>query len=177
MGNVTKDVKVVRDAIVKFRSDLIRAARDLTRNPTDAEDIVQASCLRALEYGHRLRTQDNLRGWLSTIMRNVLVDFWRRQARMVPLDQVGEPVAAQPEGLEPWSDLSVEDVWAALAACSPPLRAVYELQVLRGLSGAETARRLGIPPGTVASRMSRARQRLRQILTPVAAAPAPPAGA
>jgi len=150
----------------------MRAARAIVGNQFDAEDVVQTSCLRALEHRDRLKTHDNLRGWLNTIMRHSVVDLWRQQNRMVPLERVAEPATDEPAPPSAWSAFETRDVLEALTKCSPALRSVYELQVLQGLSGQETARRLGISVSTVATRVFRARNRLRQILTDGAGAPA-----
>jgi RNA polymerase sigma-70 factor (ECF subfamily) len=115
-----------------------------------AEDVVQETLLRAWRHPEAL-TGRPVRPWLFTVARNLVVDAHRaRQARP---PEVGEaPLAVLPaaddldRALESWT------VAEALADLSPPHRAVLVETYYRGMSVAETALVLGIPPGTVKSR-------------------------
>lgn len=146
---------------------LYRVARSITRNPTDAEDLVQDTMVRA--YNAILRFDGrHPRAWLLTIMRNAQINRVRR--RRPGLLQDPDATMAQladedsgelgPEGLvvEPVFDAAVEK---ALATLPDKFRAVVELVDIQGLSYQEAADALGVPTGTIMSRLHRARRRIR----------------
>ena len=149
---------------------LYRVARSITRNPIDAEDLVQDTMLRAYRAIGRFDGRYP-RAWLLTIMRNAQVNRVRRKrpdllrdpdATMETLaDQ--SPSGAGPEEivLESEFDTAVEEAFAKL---SDKFRRVVELVDIQGLSYQETADLLGIPVGTVMSRLHRARARMRKHL-------------
>jgi len=127
--------------------------------------VVSISSVRALERGSRLKTHQNIRGWLTTIVRNLAIDRWRGKRHLIPLDWVSEPPAEEPQPARPWTAFDTNDIRRALEKCSPLFRTVYQLHELQGLSYEETSRLLAVPVATVATRLFRARCRLRQILT------------
>jgi RNA polymerase sigma-70 factor, ECF subfamily len=146
---------------------LLRVARSLTRNGSDAEDLVQDTLLRAFRAVDRFDGR-HPRAWLLTILRNTHINRARRRRPELghgpdsveaAADAAGaaDAVAFIDEGFE-------AEVEAALASLGEPFRAVVELVDVRGASYAEAAAALGVPVGTVMSRLHRARRRLRDHL-------------
>ncbi len=146
---------------------LLRVARSLTHHDAEAEDLVQDTLLRAY------RSIDSFdgrypRSWLLTILRNAHINRHRR--RRPDLLRDPEAVIDQPSTDAAYDPVALVDatfdaeVTAALESLAEPFRAVIDLVDIGGLSYAETAARLGIPTGTVMSRLHRARRRVREHL-------------
>lgn len=135
----------------------------LVGNRVHADDLVQDCLERALSRSH-LWQDGNLRGWLFTIMHNIHANTRRRAARsplVAALDNE-EILAAAPPTQE--EGLAVAGLAAALATLPDDQRSVVLLVGLEEFSYAETAKVLGVPIGTVMSRLHRGRERLRQVL-------------
>lgn len=151
-----------RDAIAAEIPRLRRYARALTGNADAADDLVQDTLARALEKWRFWQRERELRPWLFSIMHNLHVDARRRSQQVVFCDADDLPVpvqrAAQQDGL------ALRDLERSLALLPLEQREVLLLVGLEELSYAEVARALDIPPGTVMSRLARARSRLRAIL-------------
>lgn len=158
------NVSVVREAIAAERPRLMKMARQRLGTSSDAEDVVQSACVRALEWAPRLKTKDNVSGWLGAIVRNLAIDLCRSRRRVTSQMFPDEVIANESEEAPAWAELSEDDVRGALATCSPALREVYELLVFRRFSYEDVARALCIPCGTVGSRFLRARRHLRAAL-------------
>ena len=142
---------------------LRRYARALTGERNAADDLVQDTLERAWTKLHLWRSGSDLRAWLFTIMHNVHVNQVRSRAAttMLPLEAEPEtPVRPTQADL-----LEIRDVEAALNRLPIEQREVLLLIALEHMSYQETATTLGIPIGTVMSRLSRARERLRIILS------------
>lgn len=144
---------------------LLRVARTLVPRPADAEDLVQDTLLRAF------RSIDSFdgrhpRAWLLTIMRNTQINRTRRRRPVLLDDPDTEPgdgvidMAGTPEAIVVGAtfDAVVVDALDALPA---RFRQVVELVDIDGLTYAEAAEAIGIPVGTVMSRLHRARARIR----------------
>ena len=143
---------------------LYRIAYRLVGNQHDAEDLVQEAFRSA--WNSRALYQANLgeRAWLVTILRRRVVDGWRKQrARTISFDETVLDVGVK--GDDP-ADREFEDhVQAALAELPEQLRETLLLVVVGELTHQEVADMLSIPLGTVLSRVSRARTRLRKLLS------------
>ncbi|CAH2603552.1 Sigma-70 family RNA polymerase sigma factor [Rhodovastum atsumiense] len=143
---------------------LRRYARALLRNSQDADDLVHDVLVRALDHMHGLRADVPIRPWLFTIMHNLHVS-WLRRARVrgniVPAEQADD---VQP-GSQPTqeTDLHCKETMRAFERLPLEQRQVLYLVSVEDLSYAETATVLGIPIGTVMSRLSRGREQLRQM--------------
>jgi RNA polymerase sigma-70 factor (ECF subfamily) len=144
---------------------LRRYARALLGDRARAEDLVQDCLERAWSRFHLWREGSNLRTWLFTIMHNLHANAARtasRRPQTVPMDEssiVAPTRAAQEDGLE------VASIELALAALSEEQRQVILLVGLEEMSYQDAAAVLGVPIGTVMSRLHRGRERLRQLLT------------
>jgi RNA polymerase sigma-70 factor (ECF subfamily) len=149
---------------------LRRFAWSLCRNADAADDLVQDCLEHALGAWHRRRADGDLRAWLFAILYNQWLSGRRRDARRARL--LGE--AVEPGALASSQDDAVHcaQVLAQLDTLPDEQRAVLLLVGVEGLSYEEAAQVLGLPVGTVMSRLSRGRERLRRLAE---AAPARPA--
>lgn len=159
-------------------------AMALTRDRTEAEDLTQETCLRAMRAFGELVPDSNLKGWLFTIMRNV----WRNKLRhdrsgprFVELDfdisQEEDAGFFEGAGADPLTLLvrkvEREDVRRAIERLPQAYREVVVLRDLEGFSYQQVATILECPAGTVMSRLSRAREQLRMLLSEPKTAAAP----
>lgn len=149
---------------------LLRVARALTHNDPEAEDLVQDTLVRALR-GIDAFDGRYPRAWLLTILRNTHINRHRRRRPELLRDPDDvEDVASEDDRGDPLAhvdqpfDAAVDE---ALNTLTGPFRGVVDLVDIRGLSYAEAARELGIPVGTVMSRLHRARRRMRAHLETV----------
>lgn len=150
---------------------LLRVARRLTFDSSVAEDIVQETLLRAWRSFDQFETGTNERAWLFRILFNVFYAQGRKARSspiLVPLAAPGRESRA-PNGTD-FSALDAAMVGAAVDRLSEEHRTVILLAVVEGFSCRELAGILSLPIGTVMSRLSRARQSLREALEQ----PAPP---
>ncbi|MGI5169980.1 sigma-70 family RNA polymerase sigma factor [Spirillospora sp. CA-253888] len=157
------------------RAALLQSAMRMTRNREDAEDLLNETYLKAFRHRQQFTPGTNDRAWLFRILTNTYITFYRQQRSrpaLVPFrDEWGEetgalsPVVAQrsaeAEALDRFTDPEVK---AALRVLSAEFRAVLYLADVEGYAYREIAERLGIPLGTVMSRLHRARARLRREL-------------
>jgi RNA polymerase sigma-70 factor, ECF subfamily len=138
-------------------------ARWLTRDPHDAEDVVQEACVRALRYLGSLRDGE-ARAWFLTIVRHACYDWLGRNRGEAGEDAAVE-LAAEAESEPPERAERLGEARAleqAIAALALPYREVIVLRELEELSYKEIASVADIPIGTVMSRLARARALLRR---------------
>ena len=141
---------------------LRRYARALAGGADGADDLVQDALERALSRRHLWRRPGNLRAWLFTILHNVHANHRRRlsnRMRPAPLEDAPEPAAAG----SPFDDMAARETLRAFALLSEEHRQVLFLVAVEGMGYAEAADLLGVPLGTVMSRLSRARDKLRRL--------------
>lgn len=151
---------------------LRRYARALMRDRAAADDLVQDCLERAVSRWYQRRDGD-LKAWLFTILHNLAVNQFRKTAsrgQHVAIDETNESQFGEAAGQE--QTLIYQDVLAKLARLPEEQRAVLLLIAVEDLSYAEAAKVLGIPIGTVMSRLSRARERLQQEMEGRVGAPA-----
>jgi RNA polymerase sigma-70 factor (ECF subfamily) len=165
---------VGREALA-YADTLYNLARYLTRNATDAEDLVQETYARALRSASQFTPGTNLKAWLFRILRNTFISLYRRQLHdpMVGgLDTVNPNRRDAVEGEWLRGDLELDrlravvggEIEQALMSLSEDARTVVLLD-LEGLSEQEIAGAMGCAAGTVKSRLSRARAALRHRLS------------
>ncbi len=138
---------------------LRRFARVLMRPADAADDLVQETVLRAISARHQFETGTNLRAWLFVILRNARNAELRRRRGVTATEEIQQGVSGGQEERQ-----QMRDVAAAFLRLPPQQREVLWLVVVEGVDHAEAARVLGIPLGTVRSRLSRARTALRDVL-------------
>ena len=147
--------------IVELIPRLRRYARALVGDRARADDLVQDTLERALVKFHLWRRGSDLRAWLFTVMHNVHVNQVRASRDHAMLDDDGDEMAVAPtQG----AALEIRDLERALALIPSEQREVLLLIALEDMSYAEVANALGIPIGTVMSRLSRARERQRGMM-------------
>jgi RNA polymerase sigma-70 factor (ECF subfamily) len=146
---------------------LHRSAKKLMRDPADADDLAHDAFQRALRSLDRFTPGTNMRAWLYTIMVRLARDqFRRRRARRTEeIDIEALPTPQEDAALPAWCAITPDQIRVALAGVSPVLRQVFELHEVQHLAYLEIAERLEIPVNTVASRLRRARERLRDLLS------------
>jgi RNA polymerase sigma-70 factor (TIGR02947 family) len=160
---------------------LSRGARRLTRSDADAEDLLQDTLLHAYAGFGTFHEGSNLKAWLFRILYNRWVSAYRvkqRRPSEVPVDGITErdladSAARLPAGLrsaeaEVLDALPDNEIKEAMAALPDGFRAAVYYTDVQGYTYAETAAILGVPHGTVMSRASRGRQRLRTALAHIA---------
>jgi len=147
---------------------LLSFAFRLTRNEEDARDLLQETAYKAYKYRNMYQPQTNLRAWLMTIMRNTFINDYRKRKRRQSLSQGREEKSwACPEkevlGNGGESKVAAQEIWQQINALEDWMRTPF-LMYFNGYKYDEIAEHLGIPLGTVKSRIYFARQRLRKEL-------------
>jgi len=148
---------------------LYNFAMYLTHNPSESEDLVQETYLRAFRFSHRFQPGTHLRAWLFQILRNTFLTFYRLRERESAVAEDGVPDwevpmfhdAPEETGgvLEAHTDLE-----RAMRRLPEEFRSVLLLAEVEGLPLEEVARVMRCPVGTVKSRIFRAKERLRALL-------------
>ncbi len=171
-------VNFERDALV-YAHRLYSAALRMTRNPADAEDLVQETFLKAYRGYAGFAEGTNLRAWLYRILTNTFINRYRRQQRRPHEVDLGEVedlylyrrlAPAEANRLarsaedQVFEALEGADVRRAIDRLPEPFRMPVLLADLQGFSYKEIAAMLGIPIGTVMSRLHRGRKALQKLL-------------
>jgi RNA polymerase sigma-70 factor, ECF subfamily len=144
----------------------------LSRNRTEAEDLVQETCLRALRAMRRLRPDSNIKSWLFTILRNIWLNQLRQSRTTLEIagPDLGENHANSlaDTAKDPYatyaSNIEREQVRHAIEQLPLEFREIILLREYEELSYEEIATLLDCPLGTVMSRLARARSKLRDLL-------------
>ncbi len=150
-----------------YQRAIYRLAHGLTRNPSDADDLAQETFVRAWQALSRFRVGEPLYPWLSRITVNLAFSLFRRRKRrpedpIEPMLEAGRQFGAEDDPAEHTAKREHDvQLAAAFAELSHDHQLVLVLRAVEDLSYEEIARALGVPPGTVMSRLSRARAELK----------------
>ena len=141
----------------------------LTRSPSEADDLVQETYLRAFRFSHRFQRGTHLRAWLFQILRNTFFTFYRIRDRETAVAEDGVPDWDVPMFHDAPDDDSRAtethtDLERAMRRLPEEFRTVLLLAEVEGLPLEEVARVMSCPVGTVKSRIFRAKERLRGLL-------------
>lgn len=150
-----------RDAIIDHLPAMRAFALSLTRNPASADDLVQDTIVKAWTHFGSFQPGTNLKSWLLAILRNTFLSDLRKKRHEVRAEDVLPEAFSLPTHDGP---LAMRDFLRAFHTLSDEHREVLSLIFVLGLSYGEAAEALGILPGTVKSRVNRARHRLMSIL-------------
>ena len=152
--------------LVRFLPRLRRFAHGLTGNLENGDDLVQEACLRALSRVDQFQSGMRLDSWMFTIAKNIWIDRMRSdmaRGTPVPIDEtIG--VGASDGRTITENRLTLQEVSRAIGELPADLRILICLVSIDGLSYRETADIVGVPIGTVMSRLARARRHLHDLI-------------
>lgn len=142
-------------------ASLRRYARSLVRNPTEAEDLVHDALVKAYERKESFRTGGNLKSWLLSILHNTHVDKRRSDLARQRRDDASFHETDWAAGASQEHSVRLGQIRSAFLGLPEEQREALHLVAVEDLSYQQAADALGIPVGTLMSRISRARARLR----------------
>ena len=157
-----------RDQLVELLPRMRRFALSLTGDMTEADDLVQAACERALARRHQWRSGSRLDSWIFSIIHHLLIDehrSMRKQRQHLPLTEERLPSTTANNMRKLEARWRLGQVKAAMQQLSDRERVIISLVCIDGMSYQDAASTLQIPLGTVMSRLARARKRLHQLVT------------
>ncbi|MGB0368052.1 MAG: sigma-70 family RNA polymerase sigma factor [Flavobacteriales bacterium] len=156
------------DNLLKMTDILGYFALSLTKNQKDAEDLVQETMVKALTYKDHYQPNTNFKAWLQTIMKNTFINQYRKKRRAQAVVTTRDDVevldfVSATEEFTPESTLATKEINMVIDALGDNLRVPFTMH-LKGFKYKEIADELGIPIGTVKSRIYLAKQSLMDSL-------------
>lgn len=163
MGSNTFQTK-----LLSVQRNLLNFAYALTSNRDDAYDLLQDTTLKALDSEDKYVENVNFKGWIFTIMRNLFINKYRKEARSVVIvdqsDDLYQLNFSQDSGFDsPEGAINAKEIQAAISSFSDDYRRPFTL-FISGYRYAEIAKQMNLPLGTVKSRIHQARIRLQSML-------------
>jgi len=164
------DPAAFAEIVRRYQRAVYRVAYALTRNESDADDLAQEAFVRAFRALGRFRAGEPLYPWLSRIVTNLAFSLFRRRKRrpetsLEPLVEAGMQWGTDDDPADKVAERErVQHMQESFAELKPEHQAVLALRVIEDRSYDEIAKTLGVPIGTVMSRLSRARTELKQRL-------------
>jgi RNA polymerase sigma-70 factor (ECF subfamily) len=161
--NTSETSQSIHEQIVALLPRLRRFARNLTRNPHDADDVVQIAVERALTRLDQWRSGARLDSWMFKIVRNAWIDELRsrgRRGKIFLAAEAGENIGTDSMARE----TELLSVQSAMARLPEDQREAVSLVLVEGLPYREAAEVLDVPIGTLTSRLARGREALQAML-------------
>lgn len=154
--------------LLALQGNLLNFAYLLTSNRDDAYDLLQDTTLKALDNEEKYVENVNFKGWVFTIMRNIFINNYRRQVRSATVVDTTEDLyhlnLSQESGLStPEGSFAAKEISEAIKNFSEEYRVPFSMYVA-GYKYSEIADKMGLPLGTVKSRIFFARKRLQALL-------------
>lgn len=164
----TKTTDSFKQRILGIQGNLLSFAYQLTTNREQAQDLLQDTTLKALDNKEKYVENVNFKGWIFTIMRNIFINNYRQTVRKATVIDQTEDLyhlnISQDSGLTtPEGSYAVKEISKALNSFSDEYRIPFNMYVA-GYKYNEIAEKMGLPLGTVKSRIFFARKRLREEL-------------
>ncbi len=160
--------KMFEERLLTLQGNMLNFAYMLTSNRDDAYDLLQDTTLKVLDNEEKYVENTNFKGWVFTIMRNIFINNYRKVAREATVVDQTEDLyhlnLSQDSGLEtPEGGIAVAEITRAINSFSDDYRVPFSMHI-SGYKYSEIAEKMGLPLGTVKSRIFFARQRLQDIL-------------
>ena len=160
--------KMFEEKLLTLQGNMLNFAYMLTSNRDDAYDLLQDPTLKVLDNEEKYVENTNFKGWVFTIMRNIFINNYRKVAREATVVDQTEDLyhlnLSQDSGLEtPEGGIAVAEITRAINSFSDDYRVPFSMHI-SGYKYSEIAEKMGLPLGTVKSRIFFARQRLQDIL-------------
>lgn len=162
--NTIRSTESIHEELIALLPRLRRFARNLTRNPHDADDVLQVSVERALTHLDQWRSDARLDSWMFKIIRNAWIDEVRARRRRGDLF-TGEEAGANVGVATMDRETDLLSVQTAMARLPEDQRVAVSLVLIEGLPYKEAADVLDIPIGTLTSRLARGRETLQGLLS------------
>ena len=156
----------IQENLTKMQDNLLNFAYKLTSNGDDADDLLQDTTQKALDNEDKYADNTNFKGWVFTIMRNLFINNYRRNARAATIvdttDNLYHLNLSQDSGLEsPEDSYGAKEITSAIAEFSDEYRIPFSMHVA-GYKYSEIAEEMDLPLGTVKSRIFFARKKLQE---------------